>query len=145
MRRFGWLLVTLTLAGCKSPQATSPAGCFAQFNDAMGRSDYAAAAELIDFDAIAAAANPDWDSFPAGQRTQITARMRDDTEAGLRSMGYPAGGMTAGAPAVDGQDATVVATGGGKTLTLTLRQGQQGWRIVGGVPGMTTSSGMSGG
>lgn len=147
MTRLRPLLLALPLLAACQPKASldTPAAAFETFNQAMKSGDAEAAADVVDFDLIAAAANPDWDSIPPGQRGQITDKMREDTVKGLTSTGYPSEGMTAAAGAPAGDTATVTATGGGQSLTLRLKQTDGGWKIVDGVPGMTTSSGMSGG
>jgi len=97
-----------------------------------------AAAGLLDYDALAQAANSDWDSFPSGQQHQITTKMREDAAGRLAAMGYPATGMTVSGTVIAGARATLAAAGGGQSLTLTLAQTEAGWQIVAGLPTMTT-------
>ena len=142
-----WLSLLALFCGCRPapqlPPTATPAEVFAAFDQALKAGDAQGACATVDFNVIAAKENSDWDSIPTGQRQRITKRMAEETAAGLQAMGYPTGGMTAGAPQVQGAQATIVATGGGKTLTLGLTQTAQGWRLTSGVPGMTTQSGMS--
>lgn len=145
MRRWsGWIVLLLLCAGCggkKSPTtaAADPKDLFAQFDHAMMTKQLAGVAALIDFAAQAAAENPDFATFPKSQQKLITDKMREDTIAQLAQMPYPAGGLQAAEPQVAGDSATIASTDG--TVRLTLKKTADGWRIVGGLPGMTSAGG----
>jgi hypothetical protein len=151
-RRAWWLLAAVTawgLAGCRSQGPTGPGATpedtFAAFDKAMQSGDYATAAALVDYSVLAQQANPDFGTFPASQQKLITDKMRESTTAGLQTLGYPTtGGMTATASTA-GDKATVQASGGGKSLNLQMQQGDGGWWITGGIPGMTSDVDSSGG
>ncbi len=143
MRRTGLLALAaaLLLGGCGQPKTgagETPEATFEAFDTAMRAGSYAAAAGLLDYDALAQAANSDWDSFPSGQQHQITTKMREDAAGRLAAMGYPATGMTVSGTVIAGARATLAAAGGGQSLKLTLAQTEAGWQIVAGLPTMTT-------
>lgn len=133
------------LAGCQRPAPSSPDATFAAFDQALRKADYNAAADCIDFNQLGRQGNPDWDTFPPSQQHLIASKMREATIQELGSWGYPTAGMSAAPAQVNGTNAAVTAEGGGKTLKLTLQQVDGIWQITGGVPGMTSSSGMSDG
>jgi hypothetical protein len=148
MRRLaaGALAAMALLGGCGkgggTSSADSPQALFDLFDAAMKAGRFEQAAALVDYEAQANKANPDVDTGAGkfGQK-QITDKMREATTAGLKSLGYPSDGMKAAAPVVTGATATVSATGGGKSITLQMANGGEGWKIVGGVPGMTSEGG----
>mgnify|MGYP000949840144 CR=1 FL=1 len=136
--------LALCLAGCsggKPPTAAeTPDTLFAMFDKAMVEGDYDAAAALVNYDAQASAENENMDVTAKSQRNLISGKMKDATVAGLKSWGWPAGGMKADSANQQGDRAVVVANGGGKAISLSLAKGPDGWQIVGGVPGMTAAS-----
>ncbi|MBI2298682.1 MAG: hypothetical protein HYU66_06980 [Armatimonadetes bacterium] len=147
MGRLAWIgcvvLPFAALCGCKqAADLSSPEKTFAAFDAALKGGDSAAAAELVDYDYLAQQGNEDLGTAAKQQQKLITDKMREDTAKGLGSMGYPSGGMQAGPAQVSGEQATITAQGEGKSLTLQFRNGGDGWKIVGGIPGMTTTSGM---
>lgn len=144
MRRMGLLIVAaaLLLPGCRKAAngpGETPEATFEAFNNAMTSAAYADAAALIDYDALAKAANPDWDSFPPGQQQQIAAKMAADAATRLAAMGYPAEGMAVSGSVINGARASLKVDGGGKSLKLELARSEAGWKIVAGLPTMTTS------
>lgn len=132
------------LVGCKPSPPNSPLATFEAFDRAMRSGDTKAASELVDYDALGRQGNPDWDSFPPSQQKLIAAKMREATEAGLGAWDYPAEGMVADPPQIDVNEATVTARGGGRELQLQMGKSGDRWWITGGVPGMTSDSGMGG-
>jgi len=136
----------LALCGCHGggavTSADSPKALFEAFDTAMRAGNYDQAAALVDYEAQASKANPDVDTGAGkfGQK-HITDKMKEATTAGLKGLGYPADGMKPEATIEQGGHATVKANGGGKSITLEMAQSGDGWKIVGGVPGMTSEGG----
>lgn len=144
MRRAIAGLAVLLVAGCGGKQAapaaaSDPKALFQQFDQAMMTKQLAQVAGMIDFAAQAAAENPDFDTFPASQQKLILDKMREDTVSQLAQMAYPTGGLQPGEPEIAGDTATVRSTDG--SVALSLKKSGAGWKIVGGLPGMTSSGG----
>ena len=142
MRRWAMGLAgVMMLAGCGHKAATggeTPDATFAQFDQAMQAGEYDQAAALIDYDYLAQQANPDWDSIPPGQQREITGKMAEDAAGRLKAMGYPSGGMTSPGMVANGDSAMLKASGGGQALSLGMTKTEAGWRIISGLPTMTT-------
>jgi len=142
MRRTGLLILAaaLLLPGCKSASGPgeTPEATFEAFDTAMKAGNYRDASALVDFDALAKAANPDWDSIPPGQQTQITGKMREDAAGRLKAMGYPSEGLMVSGSVVNGDQAKLAASGGSLSLKLGMARTEAGWQIVSGLPTMTT-------
>lgn len=141
--RRGWPAVLagallVAVAGCGGPAVNTetPDALFASFDAAMRAGQWERAADLVDYGAQAGAENEDLDTAAQGQQKLITARMREATIAGLRTWGWPPTGLTPGPVQNLGARTMVEASGGGLTVNLLLAPGADGWRIVGGVPGM---------
>ena len=135
----GWagaLLAVLAGCGGGGTDTSTPEALFASFDAAMRASQWERAADLVDYGAQAGAENEDLDTAAQGQQKLITARMRDATIAGLQTWGWPADGLTPGVTQNLGACSMIEASGGGLTVNLLMAQGAEGWRIVGGVPGM---------
>jgi hypothetical protein len=97
---------------------------------ALAKGDAQAAAECLDLDAIARSENPDWDSFPSGQRGQIRTKMRDEKRAeleGLKGMFAGAGGELKAR--AQGNAVTVLGASG-PVAVVTVSQSGSGYRVL---------------
>lgn len=139
MRRLALLLPLLLATACGKPPAggggDDPAALWTAFDQLMRSGNYAQVAAMVDFKAAAAADNPDFAAFPSSQQTLITGEMKKSTIAALAGLGYPSSGLKAGPPQVTGETATIASEDG--SIALTLTRSADGWKIIGGLPGMT--------
>lgn len=131
------IALLLTACGRGVEPAETPDAALTAFDEAMRAGDPDTALAYVDFDAWARRTNPDWDSLPASQRNLITGRQLE----ALKTWTYPADGLTAEPAVIDGRTANAVASTGGVRYNLVLEQGDEGWKIVAGLPGMSGEGG----
>ncbi|MCD6351447.1 MAG: hypothetical protein J7M26_04920 [Armatimonadetes bacterium] len=118
------------VAGCGGKKGGgSPEAVAQQFVAALQAADWSKAADLMAWDAIAAASNSDWDSFPASQRSLIIKKLKEQQQPQLQALAQRLADARVGAAHISGEVATVTLQGSGGTATMSLRKTKSGWGV----------------
>ncbi len=133
----GALVVLLALAltlGCGGKSPTEASGASAEeaalaVAKALQEGEPARAAAYWAYDAEARAQNPDWDSFPPGQRGQIKAKLRESKAGELQAM--VSAFQAAGADLTAQVEGDVVALSGqaGPVAYVRVVSGEGGYKV----------------
>jgi acyl-CoA reductase-like NAD-dependent aldehyde dehydrogenase len=109
----------------KSPEAVAN-----QFLSALKANNWSRAADLMAWEYIARAQNPDWDSFPSSQRNLIVRKLKEQQKAELQSLAARLGGAETGAAYTNGDMALVQAQAQNGRWTIMLNKGKRGWAVL---------------
>ncbi len=121
------MAAALVGSGCsKGGGGSSPEAVAKAFVAALQAGDYAKAADMMAWDDIARAQNPDWDSFPSSQRSLIIGKLKEQMQQTLQQIAARAQGAQVGNVAVSGDTAQARAG----MLTITLKQTGGQWKVL---------------
>ncbi len=135
----GAVLCTLLAVGCgkKTPAEAAgdtPEAAGTAFVQALVAGDTRTAAAYWAYDAQARQDNPDWDSFPPGQRSQIKAKLRDEKASELKSSASVLAGAGRNLEAVTQGDQVTVSADGKPLAMVSVVRTDKGYQVSGFAP-----------
>ncbi|NLN89908.1 MAG: hypothetical protein GX134_07070 [candidate division WS1 bacterium] len=140
IRLLGWAtLCVLVGVGCGKKAPAEAAGQTPEetakaFAAAMASGDTKTAAAYWAYDAQARQDNPDWDSFPPGQRSQIKAKLRKSKAEELRAGASVFAGADKGAETAAQGDQVTVSGSGRALAVISVTQSDSGYQVTGYAP-----------
>jgi len=140
IRLLGWAtLCVLVGVGCAKKAPAEAAGQTPEetakaFAAAMASGDTKTAAAYWAYDAQARQDNPDWDSFPPGQRSQIKAKLRESKAEELRAGASVFAGADKGAETAAQGDQVTVSASGRALAVISVTQSDSGYQVTGYAP-----------
>ncbi|MBC7289376.1 MAG: hypothetical protein H5T86_15310 [Armatimonadetes bacterium] len=115
----------VALLGC-TKSGGGPEALATAFVQAIQNGNYSKAAEMLDWDGIARQQNPDWDSFPASQRSLIAGKLKEQLQPQLQQLASRLHGATVTDVSVTGDVAQARAGG----VVLSMKRTERGWKIA---------------
>lgn len=127
------LLVLSAVIGCgkKAQAAASAQEAVELLLERLSAQDYEGAADLIAWPVMAAASNPDWDSFPSSQRKLIIDKVRSESMSDLQALSNEVakGGAELRPQPTDVPEVFLVQTAG-QPVFIRAVQTQDGWQVL---------------
>lgn len=137
IRLLAWgALCVLVGAGCgkKTPAEAAgqtPEEAAKAFATAMATGNTMEAAAYWAYDAQARQDNPDWDSFPPGQRSQIKAKLRESKAGELQGSTPLFARADRGAETSAQGDQVTVSADGRPLAVISVTKSQSGYQVTG--------------
>jgi hypothetical protein len=128
-------LAALTVVGCGSKTPKAASGSTAQetalaFGKALQQGKAELAAAYWAYDAEARKQNEDWSSIPAGQRSEIIGKVREERIAALKSLMPTLQGTKGDLEAAAQGDTVALSAGGAPLLVVTCVKSSGGYQVL---------------